>query len=108
MSEPILPSSNTINLRRLNGLRVIVLAAELLVAALALYRWHLSLPVAPMSGLFTAVVVLAVLTALRLRWSRAVTDPELFLHLTLEVVALTVPSRGFANGRLTVSKPPKM
>ncbi|MBP9033561.1 MAG: HAMP domain-containing histidine kinase [Pseudomonadales bacterium] len=90
MSEPILPSSNTINLRRLNGLRVIVLAAELLVAALALYRWHLSLPVAPMSGLFTAVVVLAVLTALRLRWSRAVTDPELFLHLTLEVVALTV------------------
>lgn len=90
MSAPLPPSSNTINLRRLNGLRLIVLAAEMLLAALAIYRWQLPLPVAPLLWLFAAVTVVAAVTALRLRWRFAVADAELFLHLTLEVGALTV------------------
>ena len=84
------PSSNTINLRRLNGLRLIVLAAEVLVAALALYRWHLPLPLVPMLALFAGVALLAIATTVRLRWSAPVVDAELFLHLTFEVGALTV------------------
>lgn len=72
------PSSNTINLRRLNGLRLIVLAAEVLVAALALYRWQLPLPVVPMLALFAGVALLAMATVVRLRWSASVADVELF------------------------------
>lgn len=84
------PSSNTINLRRLNGLRLIVLGTEILVTWLALTRWHLVLPLPGLYTLFAAVGLLGVLTLLRLRLPRAVTDGELFSHLTLEVLALTV------------------
>ena len=84
------PSSNAINLRRLNGARMIVLGAEMLMAWLVLTRLKLMLPLRPLLMLFAAVAVLALLTALRLRLQRAVADGELFLHLTLEVLALTV------------------
>lgn len=84
------PGSNTGNLRRLNALRLTVLVAEVAATAFAMHRWRLPLPVVPMLALFAAVAALAVATAVRLRWSFAVTDIELFLHLTLEAVALTV------------------
>ncbi len=90
MSLPTPPSSNTINLRRLNGLRLIVLGAETAVVWLVLMRWHLPLPVRPLLVLFSAVATLGLLTALRLRLERTVADGELFLHLMLEVLALTV------------------
>ncbi len=82
-------SSNTINLRRLNGLRLIVLGAEILVTWLALTRWHLGLPLPSLYALFAAIGLLCLLTALRLRHPRTVADGELFAHLVLEVLALT-------------------
>ncbi len=90
MLPAIPPSSNTINLRRLNGLRLIVLGAEIVVVWLALTRWHLELPLRLLYMLFAAVAVLVLLTGLRLRRASTVSDGELFLHLTLEVLALTV------------------
>lgn len=69
---------------------MIVLGAEMLMAWLVLTRLKLMLPLRPLLMLFAAVAVLALLTALRLRLQRAVADGELFLHLTLEVLALTV------------------
>lgn len=83
------PSSNAINLGRLNGLRLIVVVAESLVAALAVYRWHLVLPVGPLLWLFMAVALLVMLTVLQLRGAAPVSDAALFVHLTLDVLALT-------------------
>ena len=102
------PSSNAINLRRLNGARMIVLGAEMLMAWLVLTRLKLMLPLRPLLMLFAAVAVLALLTALRLRLQRAVADGELFLHLTLEVLALTVLLylTGGARHPLTPRHPP--
>lgn len=90
MPSTVPPSSNTINLRRLNGLRLIVLGAEIVVVWLAVTRWHLELPLRSLYMLFAAIALLGLLTALRLRRAQAASDAELFLHLTLEVVALTV------------------
>lgn len=84
------PSSNAINLHRLNGLRLIVLLAEACVALLALHRWHLPLPVTPLLVLFLMLAVLIVLTAAWLRRQPLVSDATLFLHLTFDVMALTV------------------
>jgi len=84
------PSSNAINLRRLNGLRLIVLAAEVLVVWLAVTRWLLPLPVRALAALFLAAAAASVLTAIRLRFAGEVGDRELFAQLALEVLAFTV------------------
>ena len=100
MSLSLPPSSNTANLHRLNRLRLTVLVAEAVVAALAIYRWHLPLPLVPLLALFAMVALLAAATAVRMRWQAVVSDVELFAHLTLEVCALTALlylSGGVAN-----------
>jgi two-component system sensor histidine kinase RegB len=89
MPQPLSLSSNVINLRRLNGLRLIVLAAEILVVWLAMTRWMLPLPIRPLAGLFIAVAAASLLTAIRLRLAREISDSELFAQFTVEVLAFT-------------------
>jgi two-component system sensor histidine kinase RegB len=84
------PSSNAANLRRLNGQRLIVLAAEVAVIWLAIARWSFELPLVPLFALFAAVLLLCWGTAWRLARAPDITDAELFLQLTLDVAALTV------------------
>lgn len=90
MPSPSSPSSNAINLRRLNGLRLIVLAAEVLVVWLAVTRWLLPLPVRALTALFLAVAATSLLTGIRLRFAREIGDRELFAQFALEVLAFTV------------------
>lgn len=89
MPQPSSVSSNAINLRRLNGLRLIVLAAEILVVWLAMTRWMLPLAVWPLAALFVAVAAASLLTAIRLRLARDISDPELFAQFTVEVLSFT-------------------
>lgn len=84
------PSSNAANLRRLNGQRLIVLAAEVSVILLAIARWSFELPLLPLFALFVTVLAISAGTAWRLARVPEISDGELFLQLTIDVAALTV------------------
>ncbi|BAU46778.1 histidine kinase [Sulfurifustis variabilis] len=83
-------SSAGINLKRLIGLRAIVLAGLVLAVWIARARLHLPLPLEPLAMLLTVVLAVHFASWVRLYVDSPVTDPELFAHLVLDVVALTV------------------
>jgi two-component system sensor histidine kinase RegB len=89
MSVISIASGNTINLRRLIWLRLIVLFSELVAATIVVRFWKIELPMSALVTIWVAVVLVSVLTFIRLRYDRPVTDGELFFQLTLEVLALT-------------------
>ncbi len=87
---PGLPNFAAINLRRLVALRAIALAGQLLAVWIT-SRWlAFELPLAALLAVIVAMAAINLLTVLRLRWyRRAVDERELFVHLVLDVVALT-------------------
>ena len=89
MNENLLLTGNTLNLRRLVWLRIIVLIAEVLAAWAAVSRWDLHLSLSPLIMVWTIVTAVSILTLLRLRLQMAVSDVELFIQLTFEVGVLT-------------------
>ncbi|MCC6202264.1 MAG: HAMP domain-containing histidine kinase [Gammaproteobacteria bacterium] len=90
MPLPVDPSSNAANLRRLNGQRLIVLAAQCGVVLLAISRWDYELPLLPLLALFVTVLGISFGTLWRLARAPVIADAELFLQLTIDVAALTV------------------
>jgi two-component system sensor histidine kinase RegB len=84
-----LPVSNTINLRRLVVLRCIALVGQLLAVWVAVTNLHMMLPLQPLVGIIAAMALFNLLTWWRLRLSWQVTERELFIHLALDVAALT-------------------
>lgn len=89
MSSPIPSHPAALNLRRLLVLRNIVLAGQLLAIGAAVYRLDMALPLLPVGIIISAYASLSILTGLRLRWPRPVTDAELYVQLLLDVAALT-------------------
>lgn len=83
-------SSAGINLKRLIWLRAIVLAGLVLAVWIARTRLHLPLPLEPLVMLFTAVLAVHFASWVRLYVDAPVTDLELFAHLVLDALALTV------------------
>jgi two-component system sensor histidine kinase RegB len=88
-ASTVVSSGNAINLRRLVWLRIIVLLGEVAAVWMALSRYHMHLPIKPLSLVFVGVALISVLTFLRLQVKRPVSNGELFAHLTFEVWALT-------------------
>jgi two-component system sensor histidine kinase RegB len=83
-------SSAGINLKRLIVLRAIVLVGLVLAVWLARARLHLPLPLEPLVMLFTVVLAVHFASVIRLYVDSPVTDLELFAHLALDALALTV------------------
>ncbi len=88
-SAPTLSSSSAINLRRLVVLRCIALAGQLLAIWVAVTSLHMPLPLEPLMGIVAAMTLLNFFTWLRMRRMRPVGENELFIHLALDVAALT-------------------
>ncbi len=82
-------SSAVINLRRLLGLRAITLAGLGLTLWFVVVRLGMPLPVAPLAGVLTGMLVLSLATLWRLRRAWPVQDRELFGQLLLDVASLT-------------------
>lgn len=82
-------SSAGINLKRLIGLRAIVLAGLALAVWIALARLHLPLPLEPLAKLLTVVLAVHFASWVRLYVDSPVTDLELFAHLVLDALALS-------------------
>lgn len=82
-------SSAGINLKRLIGLRAIVLAGLALAVWIALARLHLPLPLEPLAKLLTVVLAVHFASWVRLYVDWPVTDLELFAHLVLDALALS-------------------
>ncbi|MCP4697772.1 MAG: HAMP domain-containing histidine kinase [Gammaproteobacteria bacterium] len=82
-------SNNTDNLTRLIWLRLIVLACEALAVWQAQTRWGFTLPQPSLTGAMGFMFLISLLSFWRLRFSRPVSDAELFGQLTLDVLVLT-------------------
>lgn len=82
-------SSAVLNLRRLLGLRAITLAGLGLTLWFAATRLGMALPVAPLAGVLTGMLVLSLATLWRLRRAWPVQERELFAQLLLDVASLT-------------------
>jgi two-component system, sensor histidine kinase RegB len=82
-------SSAVINLRRLLGLRAITLAGLGLTLWLVVARLGLPLPLAPLAGVLSGMLLLTLATLWRLRRAWPVQDRELFGQLLLDVASLT-------------------
>ena len=83
-------TGNALNLYRLIWLRFIVIGGEAAAIIYGVSEQDLQLPVIPLSMLLGAFVLVNVLTYFRVRISPSISDIELFLHLTLDVIALTI------------------
>ncbi len=88
-SAPTLSSSSAINLRRLVVLRCIALAGQFLAVWAAVTSLHMPLPLEPLLGIIAAMALLNFFTWLRMRRPSPVGENELFIHLALDVAALT-------------------
>src|SRR3990172_8715358 len=86
---PTLVSSTAINLRRLVVLRCIVLAGQFLAVWVAVTSLHMALPLRPLMAIIAAMALLNFLTWLRMQRPWPVGENELFIHLALDVAALT-------------------
>jgi len=86
-SKPVI--SVEINLRRLLGLRTITLAGLGLTLWFAVARLGIPLPVPPLAGVLTGMLLLSLVTLWRLQRAWPVQDRELFGQLLLDVVSLT-------------------
>lgn len=84
-----LPVSNAINLRRLVALRCVALIGQLLAVWVAVTNLHMMLPLRPLIGIIAAMALLNLVTWWRLRRRWPVREEELFIHLVLDVAALT-------------------
>lgn len=84
-----LPAITAINLRRLIVLRGITLAGQLLAVWAAVTSLHMALPLRPLITIIAAMALLNLLTWLRIQRPSPVGEIELFVHLTLDVAALT-------------------
>ena len=82
-------SSAVINLRRLLGLRAITLAGLGLTLWFAVARLGMPLPVPPLTGVLTGMLLLSLATLWRLRRAWPVRDRELFVQLLLDAAVLT-------------------
>jgi two-component system, sensor histidine kinase RegB len=82
-------SSAVINLRRLLGLRAITLTGLGLTLWFAVARLDMALPLVPLTGVLTGMLLLSLVTLWRLRHAWPVQDRELFGQLLLDVASLT-------------------
>ena len=82
-------SAAVTNLRRLLGLRAITLAGLGLALWFVVVRLGMPLPVAPLAGVLTGMLVISLTTLWRLRCAWPVQDRELFGQLLLDVASLT-------------------
>lgn len=97
---PLNLSSNAVNLRRLIVLRNIAILGQVLMLLLVVYGLGVDLPARAIGGAIALLTLLNLLTWLRLQRTGPVTDVELFAHLLLDVLALTIMlyfSGGSAN-----------
>src|SRR5581483_11124286 len=79
-----------INLQRLIALRAIVLLGGVAAAWTARAYLDVQLPLPLLYAVLMTLLAIDVLSWWRLRWRARVTDVELFAHLVIDVVALTV------------------
>ncbi len=89
LPPPSLESSAALNLRRLLWLRAITLAGLGLTLVFAVARLGMPLPLRPLAGVLTGMLVLSLATLWRLRCAWPVRDRELFGQLLLDVASLT-------------------
>ncbi len=87
-TNPSVPSTAAINLRRLTVLRAIALTGQGLAIWAAVGQFHLALPMQPLAAILGAIALINFGTWFRLKQRWAVRDAELFAHLTLDVLAL--------------------
>ena len=102
-------SSAALNLRRLLVLRAITLAGLGLTLWFAVARLGMPLPLPPLTGVLTGMLVLSLVTLWRLRRAWPVQDRELFGQLLLDVASLTALfyfSGGSTNPFVTLYLPP--
>jgi two-component system sensor histidine kinase RegB len=90
LQEKLTNNSNRINLYRLIWLRFIVIGGAATVVIYGVTWLGLDLPLFALSMLLGSFVVINSLTLVRFRFAQAISDFELFVHLTLDVIALTV------------------
>lgn len=91
MSESGLENTgNAINLYRLIWLRFIVISGEILALSYGVHVLNLKLPLPSLVVLLGTFGVINLLTLARFRSSIPVYNAELFFHLTLDVIALTI------------------
>jgi two-component system sensor histidine kinase RegB len=86
----ITSAGNAINLRRLIALRLIVIAVEAIAILYGINYLHLVLPLTPLVVVLIAFMLISLLTLARLYLARPVSNIELFLHLSLDVLVLTI------------------
>jgi two-component system, sensor histidine kinase RegB len=83
------PERSRAALRQLQGLRMVAIAAQLVLVAAAVRILGAELPVAGIVGVLGGLAVFNLWTCLRMRNARPVSDAELFTQLSIDMVALT-------------------
>jgi two-component system sensor histidine kinase RegB len=83
------PTPAALNLRRLTLLRWIALGGQLAPVLVAIGAIGMALPLHALAVIFATLIGINLATHWRLRGERPVTEPELFAHLTLDMLGLT-------------------
>ncbi len=88
-AQSLAPAPTAINLRRLIALRNIALAGQFLAVWFAAGSLKMALPLRPLVSIIAAMAMVNLLTWWRMRRPSPVPEVELFIHLVLDVAALT-------------------
>ena len=83
-------AGNAINLRRLIWLRFIIIAGEATAVLYGIISLDILIALTPLTILLAGFTIFNLLTLARLQQARPVHDLELFMHFTVDVLALTV------------------
>jgi len=89
-SQTMLNSANYIHLRRLFHLRNLALIGQIVAVIFTLNVLQIDLPIKKISLIFLLFTFFNFFVWLRLKRPRAVTENEIFIHLTVDVLALAL------------------
>lgn len=93
-AEQLITPGNTINVRRIIWLRLIVLTGEIAAVWLTITYLKVALPLLPVAVILSMMMVISIASLARLRLpmlrTRPVSNNELFAQLVIDVAALTL------------------
>ncbi|MDH5612997.1 MAG: ATP-binding protein [Gammaproteobacteria bacterium] len=89
LNELLITPGNSINIKRIIWLRLIVLVGEVIAVWMTTSYLHIELPLFPISVVLSVIFIVSIASLIRLRILWPVSNNELFLQLVIDVIALT-------------------
>ena len=89
LDEQLITPGNSINVKRIIWLRLIVLMGEIIAVWMTSAYLHVELPLFPITVVLSLIFIVSIASLVRVRMTRSISNNELFAQLVFDVLALT-------------------